>query len=121
MSVKAINLKTEAEKIRQLFKYKTIARLNGHVFTLVKAKHRTLDFHVHQESDEVFYVVEGQMNLEFHDRMLHLSSGEMCVVPKGVEHRPVCESEVTVMLIEIDGTLTPDNTGGAYREKTGAH
>ena len=113
--MEAINLKAEAAKIQELFEYKTIARMNGHIFTLIKAKDRTLDFHAHQDSDEVFYIVEGQMKLEFRDRMVHLNTGEMCVVPKGTEHRPVCETEVTAMLIEIDGTLTPDNTGGTYK------
>lgn len=113
--MKAINLKAEAAKIENLFEYKTIATMNAHAFTLIKAKNRTLDFHTHEASDEVFYIVEGEMKLEFRDRDVHLKEGEMCVVPKGVEHRPVCDSEVTVMLIELDGTLTPDNTGGTYR------
>ena len=115
--MEAINLKAEAAKIQNLFEYKTIAKMNGHVFTLVKAKDRTLDFHTHEASDEVFYILEGQMKLEFRDRMVHLNTGEMYVVPKGLEHRPVCETDVSVMLIEADGTLTPDNTGGTSRTK----
>lgn len=114
--MEVINLRAEAEKIKNLFEYKTIARMNGHAFTLIRAKDRTLDFHAHQDSDEVFFIVEGQMKIEFRDRMVHLKAGEMCVVPKGCEHRPVCETEVTAMLIEIDGTLTPANTGGAYQQ-----
>ena len=113
--MKAINLKAEAAKIQNLFEYKTVARMNGHTFTLIKAKDRTLDFHTHQDSDEVFYIIEGQMKLELRDTMVYLNTGEMCVVPKGTEHRPVCEKEVTAMLIEIDGTLTPDNTGGMHK------
>lgn len=113
--MEAINLKDEASKIQKLFEYKNIAKMNGHIFTLIKAKDRTLDFHTHQDSDEVFYVVEGQMKLEFRDKILPLKTGEMCVVPKGTEHRPVCENEVTAMLIELDGTLMPDNTGGTYK------
>jgi mannose-6-phosphate isomerase-like protein (cupin superfamily) len=112
--LEAINLKAEAAKILNLFEYKTIAKMNGHIFTLIKAKNRTLDFHTHQDSDEAFYIVEGQMKLEFRDKIVHLNTGDMCVVPKGIEHRPVCEKEVTAMLIEIDGTLTPENTGGTY-------
>ena len=115
--MKAINLVTEAAKIQKLFEYKTIAKMNGHIFTLIKAKDRILDFHTHQDSDEVFFIVEGQMKLEFRDKIVHLNSGEMCVVPKGIEHRPVCETEVTAMLIEIDGTLTSDNTGGVYKKR----
>jgi mannose-6-phosphate isomerase-like protein (cupin superfamily) len=114
--MEAINLKVEASKINALYEYKTIAKMNSHIFTLVKSKDRTLDFHTHQDSDEVFYIVEGQMNIEFRDRMVHLNAGEMCVVPKGTEHRPVCETEVTVLLIEMDGTLKPENTGGTYKK-----
>lgn len=113
--MKAINLKLEASKIQNLFEYKTIATMNNHNFTLIKAKDRTLDFHTHKNSDEVFYIVDGQMKLEFRDRVVDLNTGEMCVVPKGTEHRPICETEVTAMLIEIDGTLTADNTGGTYK------
>ena len=113
--MEAINLKKEASKIKKLFEYKTIANMNGHMFTLVKAKDRTLEFHVHNEFDEVFFIVEGEMKLEFRDKMVELKAGEMCVVPKGVEHRPVCETDVTTMLIETDGTLTPGNTGGTYK------
>jgi mannose-6-phosphate isomerase-like protein (cupin superfamily) len=115
--MEAINLKAEASKIHNLFEYKTIARMNGHSFTLIKAKDRTLEFHVHPDSDEVFYIIEGRMKLDFRDRTVTLNTGEMCVVPKGTEHRPVCETEVTTLLIELDGTLTPDNTGGTYRSR----
>ncbi len=113
--MKAINLKEEASKIENLFEYKTIANMNGHNFTLIKTNNRTLDFHTHPDSDEVFFIVEGSMKLEFKDKIVELKSGEMCVVPKGVEHRPVCKTDVTTMLIEMDGTLMPDNTGGTYR------
>jgi len=54
------------------------------------------------------------MKLEFRDQTVKLQTGEMCVVPKGIEHRPVCDDDVTAMLIDFDGTLTPDNTSGAY-------
>ncbi len=113
--MEAVNLKAEASKIQNLFEYRTIAKMNGHNFTIVKAKDRTLDFHTHQGSDEVFYIIEGRMKLEFKDRIVDLNAGEMCVVPKGSEHRPVCETEVTCMLIEIDGTLTLENTGETYK------
>jgi len=115
LGMEAINLLAEASKIQNPFEYLTIAKMNGHNFTLIKAKDRTLDFHTHDDSDEVFYIVEGRMKLEFRDRIVDLNTGEMCVVPKGTEHRPVCETQVTAMLIEIAGTLTPDNTGGTYK------
>ena len=108
----AINIKAEAAKIQNLFEYMTIAKMNGHVFTLVKVKDRTLEFHTHQDSDEVFFIVDGEMKLEFRDKIINLSAGDMCVVPKGEEHRPICDREVTVMLIERDGTLAP----GVYNQ-----
>ena len=70
----AINIKAEAAKIQNLFEYMTIAKMNGHVFTLVKVKDRTLEFHTHQDSDEVFYIVDGEMKLEFRDKIINLTS-----------------------------------------------
>lgn len=112
--MKAINLKEEASKIDK-HQYKVIGKVNDHQFTLIKAKDRKLDFHSHPDSDEVFLIVEGRMKLEFKDKILELKAGEMCIVPKGVVHRPVCETDVTTLLIEKDGTLTPANTGGKYK------
>lgn len=112
--MKAINLKEEASKIDK-FEYKVIAKMNNHNFTLIKASDRKLDFHSHPDSDEVFFIVEGKMKLEFEDKLVEIKAGEMCIVPRGVVHRPVCETDVTTMLIEKDGTLTPANTGGKYK------
>lgn len=97
-----------------MHEYREIARMNDYMFNLVKAK-RTLEWHSHDTSDEVFMVVEGKMKLEFRTGMVELDEGEMFVVKKGTEHRPVCESEVTCLLIEPIGTLTSENTGGAYK------
>ena len=60
----AINIKAEAAKIQNLFEYMTIAKMNGHVFTLVKVKDRTLEFHTHQDSDEVFFIVDGDIQVK---------------------------------------------------------
>ncbi len=112
--MEVINLKERGSQIPNLYQYEVIAKMNNHNFTLVRVKDRTLDFHVHPDSDEVFVIMEGKMKLEFRDRLLGLNIGEMCVVPKGIEHRPVCTSEVTCLLIEYEDTLTPENTGGTY-------
>lgn len=111
-----INLKQVGEAIPDLFHYKTIARVNDHMFTMVRVKDRTLDFHSHPDSDEVFMIISGTMQLEFRDKIETLKQGDMIVVPKGVAHRPVCTSEVVCLLIEQTGTLTPENTGGTYKE-----
>ena len=112
--MEVINLKEKGSQIPKLYQYEVIANMNNHNFTLVRVKDRTLDFHTHPDSDEVFFIVEGTTKLEFREKIVELKAGEMCVIPKGKEHRPVYEAEVTAMLIELDGTLTPDNTGGTY-------
>jgi len=110
-----INLKEKGSQIPNLYQYEIIARMNDHNFTLVRVKDRTLPFHTHPESDEVFFIVAGKMKLEFRNKTVELNAGEMCVVPKSVEHRPICTSEVICMLVEREGTLTAANTGGTYK------
>lgn len=112
--MRAINLKAESAKIVNLNEYHVIAKMNNYNFTLIKANNRVLDWHSHNDTDEVFFIVEGEMMLEFRDKVLDLKAGEFCIVPKGIEHRPVVKKDVTTMLIEPDGTLNADNTGGAY-------
>ena len=114
--IEKYDLKTIGKSIPRLYQYEEFTRVNDHIFTLVRVKERTLDFHTHPDSDEVFFVVSGEMKLELREKTIHLKEGEMCVVPKGVEHRPICTSEVICLLIEKDGTLTPENTGGTYKK-----
>ena len=113
--MEVLNLKEIGAKIPNLYQYEVIAKMNNHNFIIVRVKDRTLEFHTHPESDEVFLIVDGKMELEFGDKIVELNAGEMCVVPKGVEHRPICTSEVICLLIESEGTLTPENTGGTYQ------
>jgi len=113
--MEVINLREKGEQIPNLYQYRVIAKMNNHNFTLVRVKDRTLPFHTHPESDEVFFIVTGKMKLEFRNKIVELNTGEMCVVPKGVEHRPICTSEVTCLLVESEGTLTAENTGGTYK------
>ncbi len=89
--------------------------MNNHNFTLVRVKDRTLDFHTHPDSDEVFLIVDGKMKLGFKNKTVELKAGEMFVVPRGIEHRPIFTSEVTCLLIEKEETLNPENTGGTYK------
>jgi len=114
--MKVINLKEAGAAIPDLYQYETVARVNDHTFTLVRVKDRTLEFHVHPDSDEMFVIVSGSMELEFRDRIVKLNEGDMCVVPKGAGHRPICTTEVTCLLVEKGGTLSPENTGGSYKE-----
>ena len=73
------------------------------------------DWHHHENEEEMFFIVKGQLTIKFRDKEVNLDEGELIVIPKGVEHLPVAEEEVHVMLIEPKGTL---NTGNVITEKT---
>ncbi|MCC8122220.1 MAG: cupin domain-containing protein, partial [Oscillospiraceae bacterium] len=72
----------------------------------------------HDTSDEMFYVIDGEMDIEFEDGSQHLTKGELIVVPAGTRHRPVVGPLVKCLLIETDGTLNASNTGGSYPVKS---
>jgi len=114
--IQKINLKESANAALELFSYLKVGQLNNHMLNVVQVENRTLDFHVHDHSDELFYCIEGEFDLEFEDGLVHLSEGDLIIVPKGVSHRPICKSLVKCLLIEIEGTLTKENTGGTYEE-----
>ena len=93
---------------------KVVAELNGQQVKLVKFQ-GTFDWHAHANEDELFLVYRGAFRMEFRDRIVSLVAGDMIVVPRGVEHRPVADTEVEVILFEPAGTL---NTGDAESELT---
>jgi len=112
--IKKINLLEQANGAGELFKYLEVGRMNGHVLNVLQAENRTLDFHVHDGSDELFYVIEGSFEIEFDDGLTRLNQGDLVIIPRGIKHRPVCTSLVKCLLIELDGTLNDSNTGGKY-------
>jgi mannose-6-phosphate isomerase-like protein (cupin superfamily) len=112
--IKKINLREQADSVAELFQYLEVGRINGHILNVLQAEDRTLDFHIHEKSDEMFYCIEGEFDIEFADGIVHLCEGDFIVVPKGTSHRPVCKGLVKCLLIEKDGTLTKENTGGTY-------
>lgn len=113
--LKKVNLKEQANSLNRLFEYKKIGSFNNHMMNVLQAENRTLDFHVHDNSDEVFYCIEGEFDIEFEEGLVHLSEGDLLIAPKGTKHRPVCKSLVKCLLIELEGTLNAENTGGAYK------
>jgi mannose-6-phosphate isomerase-like protein (cupin superfamily) len=90
---------------------KIVAELNGQHVKLVKFQGPFV-WHSHEHEDELFYVVRGAFNMEFRDRTVELQAGDMIVVPRGVEHRPVAEHEVEVMLFEPASTVNTGTAGG---------
>ena len=91
-----------------------VAELNGQLVKVVKLKGPFV-WHQHAGEDEMFLVVQGDLRMEFRDRAVELGVGEFIVVPRGVEHRPVAEDEVAVLLFEPASTL---NTGDVQNERT---
>lgn len=96
-----------------------VAELNGQQVKLAKFR-GAFDWHAHEGEDEMFLVLRGSFTMEFRDRSETLGPGQMIVVPRGVEHRPVADEECSVMLVEPAGLV---NTGDAEpndRTTTGA-
>ena len=114
--VAKVNLKKQANLVDSLFTYLRVGTLNNHMLNVLQAENRTLDFHVHNNSDEMFYCIEGEFDIEFDDGLTHLCEGDFIIIPKGTKHRPVCKSLVKCLLIEVEGTLNKSNTGGTYKE-----
>jgi mannose-6-phosphate isomerase-like protein (cupin superfamily) len=105
---------TLAEKLAKFSAHwspKIVAELNGQHVKLVKFQGPFV-WHSHEHEDELFYVVRGSFNMEFRDRTVPLRAGDLLVVPRGVEHRPVAEHEVEVMLFEPAATVNTGNAGG---------
>jgi mannose-6-phosphate isomerase-like protein (cupin superfamily) len=91
-----------------------IAKMNDYEFKIVKFKGDFL-WHSHPDTDETFIIIEGTLVMNFYDRKVEVHSGEMIVIPKGVEHKPSSENGYKALLIEPQGVL---NTGDVQNEKT---
>jgi mannose-6-phosphate isomerase-like protein (cupin superfamily) len=94
--------------ITEHFRPKVVAELNGQEVKLAKVRGEFL-WHHHEAEDELFLVVRGSLRIEFRDRAVTLGPGEMLVVPRGVEHRPVAEQETEILLFEPAATRNTGN------------
>jgi mannose-6-phosphate isomerase-like protein (cupin superfamily) len=104
-----INLEAKLATFSEHWQPRTVAQFNGHDVMVVKAEGEFV-WHKHDDTDDFFLVLKGNLTIELRDRKVNLGPGEMFVVPKGVEHRPVAKEEVQLLLIESSGT---PNTGDA--------
>ena len=111
---RAINLKEKFSQFSEHWFPRKVGMLNDCQITLAKTKGEFV-WHAHDDTDEVFLVVEGEMTIEFREGEVHLKPGEMFVVPRGVEHKPFCREECHVLVIDREGTV---NTGGEETELT---
>jgi mannose-6-phosphate isomerase-like protein (cupin superfamily) len=109
-----INIDNKLNLFQDHWNPRIIGELNGQHVKLAKLKGEFI-WHSHEKEDELFYVIKGSLKMEFRDRVEILQSGEMIIVPRGVEHKPVAEEEVHVMLFEHASTI---NTGEIENERT---
>ena len=112
--MKKINLNQKFSLFHEYWSPKIVGEMNDSYIKLAKLKGE-FDWHHHDNEDELFFVVKGQLTIKFRDKDVILDEGEMVVIPKGLDHLPVATEEVQVMLIEPKGTL---NTGNVVTEKT---
>jgi mannose-6-phosphate isomerase-like protein (cupin superfamily) len=111
-----VNLKEKLSLFSTRWDPKIVAELNGQHVKLVKFQ-GPFTWHKHETEDEMFLVIEGSFDMELRDRTIRLFAGEFFVVPRGVEHRPVAEKEVHVLLFEPAGTLNTGDAGGPLTKK----
>jgi len=104
-----VNLGAKLAAFSDHWQPRTVGQFNGHDLMVVKAQGEFV-WHKHDDTDDFFLVLAGRLVIELRDRSIELGPGELFVVPKGVEHRPVAEEEVHLLLIERAGT---PNTGDA--------
>lgn len=114
MELKAINFNEKLSKFSDHWAPRIIAQMNNYHFKVVKLQGEFV-WHSHDETDEVFIVLDGEMVIAFREGSVKLRAGEMIVVPKGAEHKPIAEKECKAMLVEPAGTI---NTGNAGDEMT---
>lgn len=108
------------EKLSQFTDYwnpRIVGELNGQQIKLAKFKGEFI-WHKHDNEDEMFLVIHGKFSMEFRDKRVDLNEGEFLIVPRGVEHRPVAENEVSVMLFEPATTLNTGNIKDALTKET---
>jgi mannose-6-phosphate isomerase-like protein (cupin superfamily) len=109
-----VNLREKLGLFAEHWQPKIVGDLNGQHIKLVKF-HGPFVWHHHDNEDELFLVVKGRFRMEFRDKNVWLEEGELVIVPRGIEHRPVADEEAHVLLFEPASTL---NTGNVRNERT---
>jgi mannose-6-phosphate isomerase-like protein (cupin superfamily) len=109
-----VNIEEKLSLFQDYWNPRIVGELNDQQVKLVKFQGEFV-WHKHDHEDEMFYVIEGSFKMEFRDKIVEINEKEFLIVPKGVEHKPVAENEVSVMLFEPGSTL---NTGNIQNELT---
>lgn len=111
MNQHPINLTTKFNLFSELWSPKIIAQMNDYHFKIAKIKGEFV-WHSHPETDETFIVIHGKMQILFREGAINLEEGEMFIVPKGIEHKPVAKEECDILMIELAGTINTGDAGG---------
>jgi len=109
-----VNIKEKFSQFHDHWNPRIIGELNGQQVKAAKLKGEFI-WHHHEQEDEMFLVTKGKLKMEFRDKTIEIAEGEFIIVPKGVEHKPIAEEEVELLLFEPASTL---NTGNITNEKT---
>lgn len=109
-----VNISDKFAEFDDFYNPKIIGELNGQQVKAVKLKGEFI-WHHHENEDELFLVTKGKLIMEFREKTVEVNPGEFIIVPRGIEHRPVAEDEVHVLLFEPDSTI---NTGNIENERT---
>ena len=109
-----VNINSKFDLINEHWSPKIISSLNGQDVKIAKIKGEFI-WHSHKDADELFMVIKGELKMAFRDHTKIVSEGEIIVVPKGVEHKPIAEEEVHIMMFEPVGTV---NTGDIIDKRT---
>jgi mannose-6-phosphate isomerase-like protein (cupin superfamily) len=111
MAIDIVNLSVKFSLVKDQWDPKIIAQMNDYHFKIAKIQGEFI-WHSHPETDEVFLVVDGNLTIHLREEDLNLKMGEMCVIPKGVEHKPAAETECQILMVEPAGTLNTGDAGG---------
>jgi mannose-6-phosphate isomerase-like protein (cupin superfamily) len=109
MEISKVNLNSKLETFTEHWTPKVVGELNNQLVKIAKFKGEFV-MHKHEQEDELFYVIDGQLFIELVDKTLELNAGEFVIIPRGVEHKPYAPEEVSVMLFEPSTTLNTGNT-----------
>jgi mannose-6-phosphate isomerase-like protein (cupin superfamily) len=109
-----VNLESKFSLFHEHWSPKIIGELNGQQVKIAKIQGEFI-WHHHEDEDELFLVVKGELTIKLPDKDVHLHAGEFLIVPRGVKHKPVAERETQILMVEPTGTL---NTGNVQSERT---
>ena len=111
LTYKSINFDEKLALFAEQWTPKVVAEMNDYQFKIVKIEGDFV-WHDHEDTDETFIVLDGDLRIDFRDGSVNVGQGEMFVVPKGIEHKPFAEKEVRLLLIEPRGVLNTGDQGG---------